>query len=174
MTDWIDLEARIRAHSPFLARQMDRYPAVVALLAAGDFDAAMAAAQAQGVPEDGVAKSLRRRRGAIALVTAAADLAGAWDMDRVTRTLSDFADQALAEALAATFAERYPDAVPQGFVVLALGKHGSRELNYSSDIDPNKVINWKRMEAVNGAYGCMGDLGMHVLHVPLRLGWRKN
>ena len=92
MTDWIDLEARIRAHSPFLARQMDRYPAVVALLAAGDFDAAMAAAQAQGVPEDGVAKSLRRRRGAIALVTAAADLAGAWDMDRVTRTLSDFAD----------------------------------------------------------------------------------
>ncbi|TKV42073.1 glutamine-synthetase adenylyltransferase [Sphingobium sp. MP9-4] len=136
MTDWIDLEARIRAHSPFLARQMDRYPAVVALLATGDFDAAMAAAQAQGVPEDGVAKSLRRRRGAIALVTAAADLAGAWDMDRVTRTLSDFADQALAEALAATFAERYPDAVPQGFVVLALGKHGSRELNYSSDIDP--------------------------------------
>ncbi len=28
------------------------------------------------------------------------------------------------------------------------------------------------MEHVNGAYGCMGDLGMHVLHVPLRLGWR--
>lgn len=43
---------------------------------------------------------------------------------------------------------------------------------HSSDIDPGKVINWKRMEAVNGAYGCMGDLGMHVLHVPLRLGWR--
>ncbi|MDZ7874123.1 MAG: Gfo/Idh/MocA family oxidoreductase [Rhizobium sp.] len=43
---------------------------------------------------------------------------------------------------------------------------------HSSDIDPNKPINWKRMEHVNGAYGCMGDLGMHVLHVPLRLGWR--
>lgn len=43
---------------------------------------------------------------------------------------------------------------------------------HSSDIDPNKVINWKRIEAVNGTYGCMGDLGMHVLHVPLRLGWR--
>lgn len=43
---------------------------------------------------------------------------------------------------------------------------------HASDIDPNKVINWKRMEQVNGAYGCMGDLGMHVLHVPLRLGWR--
>ena len=43
---------------------------------------------------------------------------------------------------------------------------------HSSDIDPNKPINWKRMEHINGAYGCMGDLGMHVLHVPLRLGWR--
>jgi hypothetical protein len=28
------------------------------------------------------------------------------------------------------------------------------------------------MVGVNGEYGCMGDLGMHVLHVPLRLGWR--
>ena len=43
---------------------------------------------------------------------------------------------------------------------------------HSSDINPEKPINWKRMSSVNGAYGCMGDLGMHVLHVPLRLGWR--
>ena len=46
------------------------------------------------------------------------------------------------------------------------------EFLHSSDLDPDKPINWKRMEEVNGAYGCMGDLGMHVLHVPLRLGWR--
>ena len=43
---------------------------------------------------------------------------------------------------------------------------------HSSDLDPDKPINWKRMVDVNGEYGCMGDLGMHVLHVPLRLGWR--
>lgn len=42
---------------------------------------------------------------------------------------------------------------------------------HSSDINPDKPINWKRMIDVNGAYGCMGDLGMHVCHVPLRLGW---
>ena len=45
---------------------------------------------------------------------------------------------------------------------------------HSSDINPDKPINWKRMVEVNGAYGCMGDLGMHVLHVPLRLGWRPD
>ena len=43
---------------------------------------------------------------------------------------------------------------------------------HSSDINPDKVINWKRMVDVNGEYGCMGDLGMHVCHVPLRMGWR--
>ncbi|MEQ9461510.1 MAG: Gfo/Idh/MocA family oxidoreductase [Phycisphaeraceae bacterium] len=42
---------------------------------------------------------------------------------------------------------------------------------HSSDLDPNKAINWKRMIATNGEYGCMGDLGMHVLHLPLRYGW---
>lgn len=127
---------RMRAHSPFLARQMDRFPQLAALIEKGDFEGALAAAQGVAGDDDGIARSLRRRRGAMALVTAAADLAAAWDVDRVTRTLSDFADRALEEALAAAMAERYPDAPNRGFVVLALGKHGSRELNYSSDIDP--------------------------------------
>jgi predicted dehydrogenase len=43
---------------------------------------------------------------------------------------------------------------------------------HSSDLDPRKPINWKRRVATNGEYGCMGDLGMHVLHVPLRFGWK--
>jgi predicted dehydrogenase len=42
---------------------------------------------------------------------------------------------------------------------------------HSSDLDPQKPINWKRRIATNGEYGCMGDLGMHVLHIPLRAGW---
>ncbi|WP_209123962.1 Gfo/Idh/MocA family protein [Alkalihalobacillus sp. BA299] len=43
---------------------------------------------------------------------------------------------------------------------------------HSSDLNPKKEINWKRMVATNGEYGCMGDLGMHVLHMPLRFGWK--
>ena len=42
---------------------------------------------------------------------------------------------------------------------------------HSSDLDPNKPLNWKRQVAYNGEYGCMGDLGMHVLYIPLRAGW---
>jgi len=43
---------------------------------------------------------------------------------------------------------------------------------HSSDINPDKAINWKRQVKTCGAIGVMGDLGMHALHVPLRLGWQ--
>lgn len=43
---------------------------------------------------------------------------------------------------------------------------------HSSDLDVDKPINWKRQIESNGAYGVMGDLGMHACHVPLRAGWR--
>jgi len=43
---------------------------------------------------------------------------------------------------------------------------------HSSDLDPNKQINWKRKKEINGEYGCMGDLGIHVQHVPFRFGWQ--
>jgi predicted dehydrogenase len=44
--------------------------------------------------------------------------------------------------------------------------------NHSSDLDPTKPANWKRLSHACGQIGVMGDLGMHVLHVPLRLGWK--
>ena len=43
---------------------------------------------------------------------------------------------------------------------------------HSSDLDPSKPINWKRMTEFNGEYGVLGDLGLHALHVPYRAGWR--
>ncbi len=42
---------------------------------------------------------------------------------------------------------------------------------HSSDLDPEKPINWKRQIEFNGAYGVMGDLGMHVCALPFRAGW---
>ena len=43
---------------------------------------------------------------------------------------------------------------------------------HSSDIDRTKPINWKRRVETCGEIGVMGDLGVHVAHVPLRLGYR--
>jgi predicted dehydrogenase len=42
---------------------------------------------------------------------------------------------------------------------------------HSSDLDPNKPINWKRRVEINGEYGVMGDLGAHACHVAFRAGW---
>jgi glutamate-ammonia-ligase adenylyltransferase len=126
---------RAAANSPFLARLIDDQPALVALLKKGDADGALTSALSVTIDQNPAA-TVRLRRQGVALVTAIADLAGIWDLTRLTRILSDFADSALDSAIAAAIEERVPGAEPKGFAVIALGKHGGRELNYSSDIDP--------------------------------------
>jgi glutamate-ammonia-ligase adenylyltransferase len=85
-----------------------------------------------------------RRRAALAI--ALADLAGWWPLERVTGSLSAFAEASLdlvvrhllASAAASgdlSLADPSDPARDSGFVVLGMGKLGARELNYSSDID---------------------------------------
>jgi predicted dehydrogenase len=42
---------------------------------------------------------------------------------------------------------------------------------HSSDLDPRKPLTWKRQARFCGRIGVMGDLGMHALHLPYKLGW---
>jgi predicted dehydrogenase len=42
---------------------------------------------------------------------------------------------------------------------------------HSSDLDRRKPLNWKRRARFCGELGVLGDLGLHVAHAPLRLGW---
>jgi predicted dehydrogenase len=42
---------------------------------------------------------------------------------------------------------------------------------HSSDLDVHKPANWKRQARLCGRIGVMGDLGMHALHLPFKLGW---
>lgn len=44
--------------------------------------------------------------------------------------------------------------------------------HHSSDLDPTKAINWKRQTQFCGEIGVMGDLGMHAVHLPFRMGWK--
>ena len=126
--------ALAEARSPFLRSALRRRPDIPDRLAADGLEAVLAEAQAASSADPDVARALRRERQVIALAVGLADLAGA-SFETVTRALSDFADRALDRAIAAAIAERY-DAPPTGFAAIALGKQGSSELNYSSDIDP--------------------------------------
>ncbi|MDF0489098.1 bifunctional [glutamine synthetase] adenylyltransferase/[glutamine synthetase]-adenylyl-L-tyrosine phosphorylase [Sphingomonas sp. H39-1-10] len=130
----IDALGRARAYAPYLALSLQREPDLAEQFAAG----VLPALDAVAVPETGlpIATRLRRERRRLALIVAIADLAGVYDLTGVTHALSDFADRALDAAIRAAIAERTPEAEPRGFAAIALGKQGSRELNYSSDIDP--------------------------------------
>ncbi len=136
------------ANSPFLSGLIARQPDLMAIIETGDFDGALAAALSCGGAD--VAAALRKRRQGVALVTAIADLSGAWPLPKVTRILSDFADDALETAIAAAVEERVPGAKPAGFAVIGLGKHGGRELNYSSDIDPIFLFDPKTLPCREG------------------------
>jgi glutamate-ammonia-ligase adenylyltransferase len=130
-----DALRRIERHSPFLSGLVDRHPATVATVR----DHGLARAIGDGLAAEGsddVARMLRRQRQVVSLATALADLSGAAPLEEVVSQLSDFADHALDRAIRTAILERSPDAEPRGFAALALGKHGSHELNYSSDIDP--------------------------------------
>lgn len=123
------------ANAPFLARLAELNPDDVALFLESGTDAALAKVAAPPVDDD-IMRTLRLWRGRMALLLALGDLSGEHDVATTTRLLTAFADQACDAALAAAFAERVPDEEPRGLAVIALGKLGSHELNYSSDIDP--------------------------------------
>jgi len=125
---------RARLHAPFLALIATQEPEIIALL----HQSLLAPDQAARFDDAGapIARRLRRERRRVALVTAIGDLSGMYDLTRVTHLLTNFADSAFDRAIRAAIDERTPGAEPQGFAGIALGKQGSRELNYSSDIDP--------------------------------------
>jgi len=125
--------ARAADCSPFLRQQLQALPAVAEAIASGSIETALNVARAHGAAEPMAA--LRRERSGVALALGIGDLAGALPFEFVVETLSDLADRCLASAVRLAISERTPGAEPNGFAVIALGKLGSRELNYSSDVD---------------------------------------
>ena len=124
---------RASAHSPFLDAATEAFPAIAEIFE--EFGAEAAVREALGIDDADVAVRLRRQRRALALAVALGDLAGELSLEALTGHLSDFADRAIDEALQAAIEERVPGSTTEGFSVIAVGKLGSRELNYSSDVD---------------------------------------
>lgn len=85
---------------------------------------------------------LRHFKSEVALLSALCDLGGVWPVMHVTDILSETADVTLQSTVdflierarkAGDWTGGPDDTL--GYIVLAMGKHGARELNYSSDID---------------------------------------
>ncbi|MEO1135194.1 MAG: bifunctional [glutamine synthetase] adenylyltransferase/[glutamine synthetase]-adenylyl-L-tyrosine phosphorylase [Pseudomonadota bacterium] len=88
---------------------------------------------------------LREAKQDAALLIALADLAGVWEVMTATHALSRFADAVIKAALKAAVA-RSPLESAAGLVILAMGKHGAFELNYSSDVDLVVLFDRARMK----------------------------
>ncbi len=93
-----------------------------------------------------VSKALRIAKRNAALLIAIADIASLWPLEKITDAISDLADHCLQVTTAfilLALHERgdlelpYPNDPNResGFFILGMGKLGSRELNYSSDVD---------------------------------------
>ena len=143
------LLAGLADHSPFLWQLACADAARLRHLLVGDPWTTLADILAEAdvrSSEADAAGALRRARQSVALLVALADLGGVWTVEEVMEALSQAADAFVRLALGAALREahragkiRLADAAaPEadcGLVVLAMGKHGARELNYSSDVD---------------------------------------
>ena len=146
------LLAGLADHSPFLWGLIEADPERLAAILDGDptvvIDAALASfAEIDDETDDEAAlmRRLRLARQTVALTVALADLGGVWPLENVVQALTRAADAFIAVAL--TFLLRQAERAGQlqldaddpmrgcGLAVLALGKLGGRELNYSSDVD---------------------------------------
>lgn len=93
--------------------------------------------------EEQVGQAMRLAKARLALLAAVAEVENVWTPAQSTAALSDLADATLEaglDTLMRKAAERglltgEGRAATSGLAIFALGKHGGRELNYSSDID---------------------------------------
>src|ERR1700727_463323 len=129
-----DVLLGIADHSPYLWTLVQEDPArLIRLLKRPPADSLDALVQKllsrRDEHEADLMPPLRRAKREAALLVALADIGGAWDVAATTEALTRFADAALRAALAFLLRKHARAGL------LALGKHGARELNYSSDID---------------------------------------
>ncbi|WP_436640069.1 bifunctional [glutamine synthetase] adenylyltransferase/[glutamine synthetase]-adenylyl-L-tyrosine phosphorylase [Microbaculum sp. FT89] len=139
--------------SPWLRGLLEADPAMAERVLFADTDSYLAVLGAAARSEVRAAEdraaamvALRRYKNEAAALVALADLGGVWSVDRVIAAMTEIADTAVSSAvdwlLAAAaekgdlaLADKAEPSRDSGYILLAMGKHGAAELNFSSDID---------------------------------------
>ena len=140
-------------HSPYLWELASSEPKRLLRLLGADPETQFAAILAEhsslaaaSTEDSEVMRLLRRMKAEAALLIGLADTGGVWPVMRTARALTQLADVAVSTAARFVLAEavrggrllQVDQSDPQigsGYIVLAMGKMGAFELNYSSDID---------------------------------------
>lgn len=148
--------------SPFLGglieRQAEWLAGVAEAAPEATLDSILAGMREEAPDVRALGSGLRHARARAALVIALADLGGVWSLGEVMEALTRLADTALEAAVRHLLAVelrqgRLPGlgegdlASGAGYAVIAMGKQGARELNFSSDIDLICLFDQDRFEA---------------------------
>lgn len=144
---------RLKGCSPYLTRLLLTEKEFLSVIIEKGYDEAFSALMKEAFSRlygktdtDIIGKELRLLKRKAALIIALADIAGEWTLDKVTHSLSVLADACLricvcgvlkryAERGDLTLSDMQNPEKESGFFLIAMGKLGARELNYSSDID---------------------------------------
>jgi len=142
---------------PRLQRILTRVPEVYfeELKRQLDYDLGQAASRQE------VMRSLRVFKNEVALLTALSDLAGVWDVMKVTAVMTATGDAVINGVLDYLFRQAAQAGqwlgkgaegavAPLGYIALAMGKYGAGELNYSSDIDLIVFYDLERIQLAPG------------------------
>lgn len=135
--------------SPYLQEQLTRFPQWIEVLPAssayqeGELTQKIATEIAALRDEPSLMRAVRQIRHRETVRIAWRDLTGAADLVETLQTTSDLADALVGSVLDWWHQELVTKhgqplnraAIPQGMLVLGMGKLGGRELNFSSDID---------------------------------------
>jgi [glutamine synthetase] adenylyltransferase / [glutamine synthetase]-adenylyl-L-tyrosine phosphorylase len=167
LSRWAAMTVAMPVLAPYLGRLAQRFPEILVGPEAAHAAQAGALAQAAAIAlepcafEEGMAR-LRRAKAQTHLAAALLDLSCEAELAATTGAIAAFADGAARAALALSaraLAERgfidNPDyaaaegPIP-GFLVIAMGKGGAFELNYSSDIDLSLFFEPDRLPVTRG------------------------
>ena len=184
------LSASLSGNSPYLAQLILRDPSFFIKVLRENPDTILQTELAQFLERpceentDTLMRALRVAKAHIALLTATMDVSQEWGLDKVTHALSTFAKCALSISTAHLLYKKMikgelalpPEPISAitkdiangtGYVVLALGKLGPDELNYSSDVDiivlyDQEIVNYtgKRSQA-----DCFVKITQELVHI---------
>ncbi len=149
LTDWQEL---VRRHSPYLSALLPQWKE-------DSFDEVLKQAEktlSKRLDTEEVMAILRQTRQKVALIVAASDLKGEWDDLTVMARLSFFADFCVRHALGHLLCQAHREKKIRaygvedcGMSIIALGKWGAHELNYSSDIDLMVIFDSQKSPVVD-------------------------
>ncbi len=116
---------QIFQYAPFLKQLLEKYPDLP------DFTTLVSPLENYSTAS--VMPTLRMRRQQFALLAAQKDLSSTWNIQQSLKNLSDFADFCIDTAFKSACLQF--DAPDAPLAIIAVGKLGAQELNYSSDVD---------------------------------------